>query len=157
MTSFKSLLSPLMAVVAVLVGGFVLFNLAFVVYALLVTLPAILSGETIDWVASALTVILGTTGLSVLIGLAVWFLVDKKLRKPTILASLLTVPLMAILVFIGILLYGQSDLLIVAVGALVIVPLLVYCVKKKVQWVYTLAVAYVGVLGIIIMVFDVQI
>lgn len=157
MKTYRTLLSPLMAAVAVVAGGFVLFNLAFVVYALVVTLPAILSGQPVDWVTSALPVILGTTGLSILIGLAVWFLVDKKLRKHTLLASLLTVPQMAILVVIGIGFYGQSDVVIAAIGALVILPILAYCLWKKVPWVYTLAVAYVGVLGILMMVFDVQI
>ena len=157
MQAFRTVMSPLMASVAVLAGGFVLFNLAFVLYALVVSLPQILSGETIEWVASALPVILGTTGLSLLIGLAVWYLVDKRLRKDAILASLLTVPLMAILVFIGIVLYGQSDVVIAAIGALVILPLLAYCLWKKVPWVYTLAVLYVGILGVVIMVIDVQI
>jgi hypothetical protein len=89
--------------------------------------------------------------------LAVWFLVEKKLRQHTINATLLTVPLMAILVFLGIGLYGQSDLVIAVAGAAVIVPILGFCIWKKVPWVYTLAVVYVGILGIVMMLFDVQI
>jgi hypothetical protein len=157
MKTLKTLLSPLMAAVAVLVGGFVLLNLAFMVYAIVVTLPRLMAGESVEWASSALPALLWTTGAAILIGLAVRFWVDKKLRKHTILASLMTVPLMAFLVYIGITFYGVSDLAVAMVGALVIIPMLVYCLWKKVPWVYTLAVAYVGVLGVIIMVFDVQI
>jgi hypothetical protein len=157
MRSLKTLWSPIIAVVAILAGGFILFNLAFVLYALLVTLPKLLAGETVEWVGSTLPVFLGTIGLSILIGLAVWFLVEKKLRQHTINATLLTVPLMAILVFLGIGLYGQSDLVIAVAGAAVIVPILGFCIWKKVPWVYTLAVVYVGILGIVMMLFDVQI
>ncbi len=157
MKSSKTLLSPLIAGVAVLAGGFVLFNLAFMVYAMIVNLPEILAGNPAEWVASALPALVLTISLAVLIGIAVWFLVDKKLRKPTIMATLLTVPLMAILVWIGIALYGQSDLVIALAGAAVLIPVLGFCVWKKVPWVYLLAVAYVGVLGIVIMLFDVQI
>lgn len=157
MKSFKALVSPWIAVLAVLVGGFVLFNLAFMLYALMVNLPEILAGNPAEWVASALPALMWTLGLAVLIGVAVWNLVEKKLRWPTIWATLLTVPLMAILVSIGIALYGQSDLVIALVGGAVILPLIGVCLWKKWPWVYLLAVVYAGVLGLVIMLFDVQI
>lgn len=149
-------LSSIIMIVAVLAGGFHLFNLAFVLYALLISLPRLLSGQTVNWVGSALPAMLVSGGLAIVLGLLVWFVVDKKLRKPTILATLLTVPLMAILVFLGIGMYEQPDWLIALVGALIILPILGYCLWKKVPWVYTLAVVYVAILGVIIMVFDVQ-
>ena len=157
MKTTNSLLSPIIAALAVLAGGFHLFNLAFVLYALLISLPSLLNGQTENWVSSALPAMLVSGGLAIVLGLLVWFVVDKKLRKPTILATLLTVPLMAILVFLGIGMYGQSDWLIALVGALIILPILGYCVRKKVPGVYTLAVVYVAILGVIVMVFDVQI
>lgn len=157
MKTTNSLLSPIIAAIAVLAGGFLLFNLAFVLYALLISLPSLLSGQTENWVGSALPAMLVSGGLAIVLGLLVWYVVEKKLRKSTILAMLLTVPLMAILVFLGIGMYGQPDWLIGLVGALFILPILGYCVWKKVPWVYTLAVVYVAILGGIIMVFDVQI
>jgi hypothetical protein len=155
--TLKSLLSPIVAVLAILVGGFVLFNLAFMVYALGVNWPQIMTGNSAAWVASALPALGITIGMAILIGIAVWVLVEKKLRKPTLYATLLTVPLMTLLVWIGITLYGQSDLVIAMAGAAVILPILAVCLWKKLPWVYPLAVTYVGVLGILIMVFDVQI
>lgn len=157
MKTTNYLYSSIVAVVAVLAGGFMLFNLAFVLYALLFSLPSLLSGQTENWVGSALPAMLVSGGLAIVLGLLVWVVVDKKLRKPTIYATLLTVPLMAILVFLGIGMHGQPDWLIGLVGALMILPILGYCVWKKVPWVYTLAVVYVAILGVIMMVFDVQI
>ena len=153
----KSLVSNAVAVVMILAGGFVLFNVAFLAYALVISLPLILAGQGETWTQDAPGTLLLMVGILAVMGLAVLYLVEKKLRVPTLLATLLTVPLMGALVFIGIFLYGQSDLLIGLVGAAVIVPLFAYSVWKKVPWVYPLAISYVGILGLLMMIFKVDI
>lgn len=153
----RTLMSNVVAVLSVLVGGFVLFNGAFLVYAVLVNLPDILAGQGEAWTQGVLGTLLLIGGSAIALGCAVWYLVEKKLRTSTLLATLLTAPLMTALVLVGITLYGQADWVIGLAGAAIIVPILAYCVWKKLPWVYALAVVYVGILGIVILLFDVQI
>lgn len=153
----RTLMSNVVAVLSVLVGGFVLFNGAFLVYAVLVNLPDILAGQGEAWTQGVLGTLLLIGGSAIALGCAVWYLVEKKLRTSTLLATLLTAPLMTALVLVGITLYGQADWVIGLTGVAIIVPILAYCVWKKLPWVYALAVVYVGILGVVILLFDVQI
>ncbi|MPN64827.1 hypothetical protein SDC9_212604 [bioreactor metagenome] len=66
-------------------------------------------------------------------------------------------PMMVVLVILGMVLYGQSQLLIAAIGALVVGAVLLYLYKKKLSWQYYVAALYVAVLAICIMLFNIEI
>lgn len=144
----KKTLAPIVSALTVLGGGFILFNLAFLIVALMV--PD-------NWKLQGLLVTAGYALAAIVLFVLLKWALDKQAFKHTLWATLLTLPLMTVLVLIGIALYGQSDLVIFAVGAVVLIPVYVILIRKKLPWVYWLAVVYITVLGLIIGMFDIQI
>lgn len=144
----KKTFTPIVSALSVLGGGFILFNLGFLLLALMV--PE-------NWKLQGFLVTAGYALAALAVFVLMKWALDKQAFKHTLWATLLTLPLMAVLVMIGIALYGQSDMVIYAVGAVVLIPVYVILYRRKLPWVYWLAVIYVTVLGLIIGMFDIQI
>ncbi len=137
----------LLSILVIIVGGFILFNLAFILTALVVraTMLVMKVPENMPppYIGRYITLILI---------LIMSYMVFRSHLNDTIKATFLTMPLMVILVMIGISLYGQAQWVIYGVGALVIIAVILYLYKKKVSWLYYFATFYVAALGIYIMI-----
>jgi len=136
-------------VVVIIIGGFVLFNLAFMSLGIFFDLNNIELDSLLLFGGYLVSAI-------VLFGITRYFL-PKKEAKDTIIATLLTLPLMVIIVSIGIRMHLQPDYLIIGLCALVFLPIIIAIKRLKLSWVYWLACGYVIILGLLIMIFDIQI
>ena len=139
--NIKKLTSSLLSMTTMIFGGFLLFNLGFLVFALIVNFSRLMGYLVI--------VGLSYLGLRLICG-------DSQL-KHTLRATIITLPLMAFLIGIGIYLYGQSDFFILAVSGVVILLVLLYLYLKKLPWMYWFADLYVSLLGALVMIMDIDI
>lgn len=137
----------LLSIIIIIIGGFALFNFAFILTALVVraTMIVMRTPENMPppYIGRYITVILI---------LIISYIVFKSRLNDTIKATYLTMPLMVILVMIGISLYGQSQWIIYGVGTIVIFATVFYIFKKKLPWLYYFSVLYVATLGLYIMI-----
>lgn len=137
----------ILSIVVIVVGGFILFNLAFVLTALVVRASMLVmkvpENMPPPYIGRYITVILI---------LIMSYMVFQSRLNDTIKATFLTMPLMVILVMIGLSLYGRPQWIIYAVGAVVIFAVILYLYKKKLSWLYYFATFYVAVLGLYIMI-----
>ncbi len=142
----KNLLQALFIVVI----GFLLFNLAFILLALILNGISMVTQDPVQ-----------NNDLGYLIFLIVllilsWVLFQTKLSI-LIKASFLTMPVMSVLVMIGVLMFGQPSWLLYGVEGLIIGLILVFLRQMKQPWQYTFAVLYCTVIGLIITLFNIEI
>lgn len=136
----------------IVIGGFILFNVAFILAAFVIN--ACISIMEIS--PDSAPPFIGKAIYLIIIAIISLFVFKSKLST-LVKATYLTVPLMVVQVFIGIVLYEQSKFIIAAIAALMISAVILYMYKKKLSWQYYFATLYVAVLGICIMVFNIQI
>jgi hypothetical protein len=144
----KNILSALV----IIVGGFILFNLAFLLAAFVIKATMSILG-TAQYAAPPFV---GRVVYLLFILLISWLVLRSRLHDLA-KATFLTMPLMVILIMVGIGLYQQSKWLIAGIGAVIIGAELFYLYKKKLSWHFYLATIYVAVLGLFVMLFNVQI
>lgn len=157
MMQFKKIVASLISIITIIAGGYLLFNVAFLVFALVVNTTMLISGQSENDIPRILVQLLGYIAIGLPTFLGLKFVSNNSQFIHTLRATFLTLPLMALLVTIGIALYQQSDGIILAVGGMIILPILVYLYFKKLPWMYWLAVIYVAILGIIVVIKDIQI
>lgn len=137
----------------VIVGvGYILFNIAFILAAFVLKASMSVLGMS----QNAAPPFAGKVLYLLLILLISWFVFRSKLSDLA-KATFLTMPLMVVLVMVGIFLNPLSRWLIVGSGAVIVCTLLFYLYMKKLSWLYYFATIYVAVLGVCIMIFNVQI
>lgn len=148
---FKPWQKNLLSAFVIMAGGFLLFNVAFLIFAFITNaamgalgMPEN-AGPPSALRALAVTVIL-------MIALAVF----RSKLNDTIKATFLTMPLMTILVLVGMSFYTKT-FLVVLISAAVIGGLIYYLHQKKLPWVYYFATIYVAVLGLYVMLAGVEI
>jgi hypothetical protein len=142
----------ILLVLVIVVGGFILFNLAFLLAAFVINATIIVLGVT----QNEAPPMVGRVLYLLLMFLISWFVFRSRL-KDIIKATYLTMPLMIILVMGGISLYQQSKWVIAGIGAVIICAELSYLYKKKLSWLYYFSTFYVVVLALCIIFFNVQI
>lgn len=142
----------ILSVLVIVIGGFILFNLAFLLAAFVINATMRVGGMAQNEAPH----IVGKVLYLILIFLISWFVFRSRLND-IIKATFLTMPLMVILVMVGISLYQQSKWIIAGIGALVICLVLTYLYKKKLSWLYYFSTLYVVVLTLCVMLFNVQI
>lgn len=152
----KSVLGIIVSMLTIMLGGFVLFNVSFVILALLSNGLEVFA-DTTGEVSREMLQLGGLVALVIAIAVAAKFLVSKEQLKHTLLASMLALFLMIVLVMIGIALYEQSDIVILLAGGVVIIPILILLYIKKANWTYTFATIYASCLGILVMLFKIDI
>lgn len=152
----KSVLGIIVSMLTIMLGGFVLFNVSFVILALLSNGLEVFA-DTTGEVSREMLQLGGLVALVIAIAVAAKFLVSKEQFKHTLLASMLALFLMIVLVMIGIALYEQSDIVILLAGGVVIIPILILLYIKKANWTYTFATIYASCLGILVMLFKIDI
>lgn len=145
-----------LSALVIVVGGFLLFNTAFSLAALVSMVCNFLVGalsQTDDFALNPMF----WGGLFVLIILVVsWFVLRTKWNV-LVKATYLTMPLMVVLIFTGILLFEQPAWVPVAVGAAIVCAVLFFLYKKKLPWQYYFAVLYTGALALYVALAGVEI
>lgn len=136
----------ILSVLVIVVGGFILFNLAFLLTAFVTNAICNFSG-----IGQFRPVHIIGRGLSLLLILLISWFVLRSDMNDIMKATFLTMPLMVILVIIGISLYQQSNWIIVGMGAVVICAVILYLHKKKFFWLYYFSTFYVAGLALYIL------
>lgn len=119
-------------------GGFVLFNLTFLLAALVIKGTAAHGSPQ-----------LGRQLFLVLI-VAIFLIIALTKMPVTLKAMFLSAPLMTFVVMIGINYYNQLQWLAIGIGALFLALVAGFVYIRKLPWQYYLAILYVAVLGLII-------
>ncbi len=142
-------IQTLIEAILIILIGFVLFNVAFMGVAAIIGL--------IGWITQNPTQPneLGSLIFLVLL-LILTFLVFKSKLSVLIKAAFLSMPVMSVMVMIGVVFNGQLILVFGLVG-LLLGTLLGSLRLRKAPWQYTFSVLYCLALGIIIVLFNVQI
>lgn len=146
----KTWVKPALSMVCIIVGGFILFNVAFMLVALVMKALAYMDG------AQGMPPAYGRIIVVLLIFVISWFIFRSKLND-LIKATYLTMPLMVILVMIGIYSFQLSQLVVYVLGGIVVAALLYYIYKKKLSWLYYFATAYVVAVALFVMITGIEI
>jgi hypothetical protein len=152
----KNILGVIVSALVIMLGGFVLFNLAFVFLGFLVNGFKVFA-DTTGEVSREMLILGGYVALVVALAIGAKFLLTKEQLKHTLFASVFALLLMVILVVIGIALYEQSDTIILLAGGLIIIPLLILLYLKKANWTFIFATVFASCLGILVMLFNIEI
>lgn len=141
-----------LSAIAVAAVGFILFNLAFLLAAI------VLNGSKsiLGMAENQAPPIAGRVLYLLLIFLIAWLIFRSRLNH-IIKAAFLAMLLMVILVVVSISLYQNPKWMIAGIGAVIIFTVLSYLHKKKLSWLYYFSTFYVVVLAFYIMLFNVQI
>lgn len=152
----KNILGIVASMLTIMFGGFVLFSLAFVLLGFLINGLDVFADSTGE-VSSEMLQLAGYVAIAIAIAVAAKFLLTKEQLKHTLLASVVALLLMIVLVMIGIALYEQSDVIILLAGGVIIIPILILLYMKKANWTYMFATLYASGLGILVMLFNIDI
>ncbi|MDX9809446.1 MAG: hypothetical protein RBT04_04795 [Sphaerochaetaceae bacterium] len=135
-----------------LAGGFVLFNAAFLLFAGIFWAMEALSESTGKLFNPSTSRLLAYLCIMIISGL----ILSSRL-KVIVKATILELPLMVTLVMAGIYFYGKPIYLLILFCAAIIAVVVAYIMYRKLSWQYYFAVASVTVLGVCIMIFNIQI
>lgn len=145
MNNHKSL-RVLSEMLAMMMGGFILFNIAFILAFGVHTLVNItFIRQMVPWHHVYIFII----------GVLSWFVLKCNLN-PFLKATFLTLPLMVGLVEIALNFY-QYPIWVAVISSIFMMSALFVINKKKLPWQFYFSVFYVAILGIIIMAFNIQI
>lgn len=136
----------LLPAIIIIIGGFILFNFAFILTALVIR-AIMLVMRTPENMPPPF---FGRFVALFLILLISWLVFRSRINH-TIKATVLTMPLMTILVLSGLFLYSMPQWTVYLAGAAIILAVLFFLYKKKLPWVYYFATLFVAALGIFIM------
>lgn len=141
-----------LSAIAVAAGGFILFSLAFILAAIVING----SKSVLGMVENEAPPAIGRVLYLLLIFLISWFIFRSRLSH-IVKAAFLAMLLMVILVMAGLSLYQYSKWFTIGTGAVIICAVLSYFHKKKLSWLYYFSTLYVALLGLCIMLFNIQI
>ena len=135
------------------VGGFVLWNIAFILAALVMRVYMMVigsfeaSGSAMLWKYLLLIVVL----------LISFFILRAKKLKTLIKATYLTMPLMVLLILIGIQFWQQPKWVPITLGGAIVIIILFYLYKKKLTWQYYFATIFTASTALFVVLADIQI
>jgi hypothetical protein len=144
---------------AIIAGGFVLFNVAFMLASLVMlaynAVARLIFGDLntapqelrFSWIYVYLVLVLVLS----------WFFLRWKRPNDLLKAIYLTMPLMVLLMTIGIALYTIPQWVMAIIGCLILGGVMLYLYKTKRSWVYYFSSIYVGVLALYVMLSGMQI
>ena len=141
-----------LAALVIVGGGFVLFNLAFLLAALVINGFIAIMGLEKNVAPPSL----GRAVYVVIVVLISWLVLRSKLNNLA-KATFLTMPLMVFFVMLGISFYQQPMWILALIGAIVAGAVFFYIVKRKLPWYYYFSVLYVAVIALCIMIFKIEI
>lgn len=140
----NQVIKKLICAAIIMVGGFVLFNLAFMLAAALVLGLNLLLRLGLNVQPPT---IYGLLIFIVLLLLASYF-VFRSQWDDLIKATFLTMPLMSVLIVLGVALYQQPQAVPIGIGAVIVGALCGTFYLRKMPWMYYFATAYVAALAL---------
>jgi len=146
----------IIVILSIVFGGFLLFNLGFIALAILINSISMQGGNNEFNLLNALFMFLAYLGVTLVLIYALKALLDKEDFKTAVLATLLTLPLMAMLVYIGIVLF-ENELMILLVSLAVMIPILLWMILRKAHPWYLISWSVVMIAGAAIHFFNIQI
>lgn len=146
----KTWVKPVLSMACIVVGGFILFNVAFMLAALMMGTLARFDGT------QGIPPAYGRIIFVLLILLISWFLLRSKLND-LIKATYLTMPLMIVLVMIGIFSFQLSQWVVYILGGIVVAAVLYFIYLKKLSWLYYFATGYVVAVALFVMIAGIDI
>ena len=142
----------ILSVIVIAVGGFILFNVAFLLLAFVTN--AVMS--VLSMSQNEAPHVAGRILYLIIIFLISWVVLRSRLNQ-VVKATFFTMPLMVVLVLLGLSLYSQPKWLIFGAGAIIISTVFLYLYKKKLPWLYYFAALYDTALALCIMLFNIDI
>lgn len=146
----------LLSVVVIMAGGFILFNLAFILAAVINQAFRIAAGLLGVNQSEAMNPMLWKYVYAIVILVLSWFVLKSKLNT-LVKATYLTMPLMVLLILAGILLYQQPQWVPMSVGAVIVLAVILYLFKRKLSWQYYIATVYTAALALYIVLAGIEI
>jgi hypothetical protein len=146
----KKWVKPVLSMVCIILGGFVLFNVAFILAALMMGTLARFDGT------QGIPPAYGRIIFVILIFVISWFIFQSKLND-LIKATYLTMPLMIVLVMIGIFSYQLSQWVVYILGGVVVAAVLYFIYLKKLSWLYYFATGFVVAVALYVMIAGIEI
>jgi hypothetical protein len=149
--NLKPWMKNILSVIVIAAGGFILFNVAFLLAAV---------------VFNGIGTIMGTmeqgpgfiaTGAYLLLLLLISWLVFRSKLSHLVKATYLTMPLMAVLILAGVRLYQQPQWVVFGTGAVIVGAVTFYIFKKKLPWLYYFATFYVAALALYVVIAGIEI
>ena len=145
---FPTWLKNVFSALAILVGGFVLFNIAFAGAALIINGTNRLLGMD-EFTAPHP---LGIFAVLLILGSVSWTILKSNLNS-LLKATYATLPMMVVLAAIGIRFYEQPLWIPMGVGGIFLVSLLYYFYRKNLPWFFYFALTVVALAGILMVYF----
>ncbi len=150
--NLKTWQKNILSAIVIAGAGFILFNLAFVLAALVIKASISIMGLP----ENAAPPIEARIVFLIIVILISWLILKSKLND-LIKAGFLSMPLMVILIMIGISLYQQPMWMTGLIGAAIVGALIVYIKRKKLSWYYYFSTIFVAVLALCVMIFRIDI
>ncbi|MDD2371505.1 MAG: hypothetical protein PHQ32_05835 [Firmicutes bacterium] len=146
----KSWQKNILSILVIISGGYILFNVAFLLAAIVMNSVNLLIGNV------GKPPYLGWIIYLILLTVISWLIFKSKLND-LIKATYLTMPLMVILISEAVFLYEQPQWIVYILGAIIVsgVTFLIY--KYKLSWLYYVATAYVTIVALFIAITGVEI
>lgn len=139
-------LGKFISCLVIIIGGFILFNVAFISAAFIMNTTNRILGLGENTVPHIIGVLIFLLILAVLCWLVYRSNLDKLLK-----ATALTVPLVVVLTIVGIRLYEQPQWVPFLVGSSIVLGLFYYLYIKKSPWEYFFAVICASIFSIVSM------
>lgn len=137
------------SIITILFGGFVLFELGFVLLGLMANFSEMRFEDYL--------VILRVLGETLVVFVLPKFLLSKEKFKETIKAMFVALVMIVINLSVGINMYGSSDLAIMVVGAVVLAISMAVFHHFKLSWMFYLASVYAASLGMYVLINNIEI
>jgi len=138
-----------LSVIVIAVVGFILFNVAFLLAAIVINGIGMLTG-------GRQPTFVGFGVYFLLLLLLSWLVFRSKLSH-LVKATYLTMPLMAVLIMEGVILYQQPQWMPLTFGAVICGAILFYIYRKKLPWFYYFSVLYVAALALYVVIAGIEI
>jgi hypothetical protein len=149
--NLKPWMKSILSVVVIVAGGFILFNVAFLLAAFVFNGIGVITGTMEQGPG-----IIGTGAYLLLLLLISWLVFRSKLGHLA-KATYLTMPLMAVLILTGVRLYQQPQWVVFGTGAVIVGAVTFYIYRKKLPWIYYFATFYVAALAVYIVLAGIEI
>jgi hypothetical protein len=141
-----------LSAIVIIVAGYILFNLAFLLAALVINGITLLTGGSFEQAPKPYA-----TGVYLLLIAVISWLVFRSKLSHLVKATYMTMPLMVALVYTGILLYQQPMWVPIGVGAVIVGAVLFFIYRRKLPWLYYFATLYVAAMGLFIVLGGIEI
>lgn len=146
----------ILSILTIVVGGFILFNIAFIIAAGIHQIGNLLVRLFSGRDDFAVNPMFWRFLFVVVILFISWFIFKSKWNT-LVKATYLTMPLMVLLIVEGILLYRQPSWVPIGIGAIIIASVLFYLYQKKLPWQYYFATFFTGAVALVVVLAGIEI